>query len=114
MDMAADFIMGIWVEVVATVGLGTVGVEFTGVIGVGVVGMTWAITLTLYLLFTGALVLLILSAILGPGVFLVNGLLLCEGALLFGCDWVWGWGLGFEPSLPSNSRYVLIFLIKEG
>ena len=27
---------------------------------------------------------------------------------------VWGWVLGLGPSLPSNSRYVFIFLIKEG
>ena len=50
--------------------------------------MGWAITLTFYLLKTGALVLLFLSAILGPGVFLVKGLLLWEGVLLLGCDWV--------------------------
>ena len=58
MDVAVDFTMGIWVEVVATVGIGTVGVEFTGAVGIGVVGMGWAITLTLYLLLAGTLVLL--------------------------------------------------------
>ena len=30
MDMAADFTMGVWVEVVATVAIGTFWVEFTG------------------------------------------------------------------------------------
>ena len=38
--------------------------------------------------------------------------LLWEGVLVHGCDW--GWGLGFRPSLPSKSKYVLIFLIKGG
>ena len=39
MDAAADFTMGIMVEVVATVGVGTFGVEFTGVVGIGMVGI---------------------------------------------------------------------------
>ena len=59
MDVAADFTTGIWVvEVeVATVGVGTAGgIEFLG--NVGMVGKGWAITLTWYLLFTGALALL--------------------------------------------------------
>ena len=99
MDMAADINMGIWVEVVATVGVGTVGVEFTGAVGVGVVGMDWAITLTLYLLLVSTLVLLFLSFILGPGALLVMGLLLWGGVLMLGCSWVWGCGLGLEPSL---------------
>ena len=49
MDMAVDFHMGIWVDVidVGAVGVGTVGVKFTGTVGVGVVGMGWAITITL-------------------------------------------------------------------
>ena len=76
MDMVADFTMGIWVEVVATMGeVGTVGIKFTGAVDIGVEGMGWAITLTLYFLFAGTLVLLFLSAILGPGALLVNGLL---------------------------------------
>ena len=108
------FTMGIWVEVVATVGVGTVGVKFTGTVGVGVVGMGWAITLTLYLPFAGVLVLLFISAILGPGVILAKGLLLWEEALVLGCDWVWGWCLGLGPSLPSNSWYVFIFQMREG
>ena len=36
MVMVADFTTGIWVEVVATVGIGTVWVEFTGTAGGGV------------------------------------------------------------------------------
>ena len=76
MDAVADFTMGIWVEVVATVGIGTVGVEFTYAVGIGVVGMGWAITLTLYLLLAGTLVLLFFcSDILGTGAFLVMELL---------------------------------------
>ena len=66
METATDFTVDIWVEVVATVEVGIVGVEFTGAVRVGVVGMGWAITLTLYLLFAGTLVLLFFSFILGP------------------------------------------------
>ena len=86
MDMAADFTMGICVEVVATVGVGTVWVKFTGAIGVGVVGMGWAITLTLYFLFAGTLILLFFSDILGPGALLVTELVFWGGALVCGCD----------------------------
>ena len=60
MDVAADFTMGIWVDAVevATVGVGAAGgIGFMGAVGVGVAGKGWAITLTLYLPFTGALVL---------------------------------------------------------
>ena len=48
MDVATDFVMGIWVEVVATVGVATGGTEFTGVAGIRAVGMGWVITLYLY------------------------------------------------------------------
>ena len=41
MDSAVDLTTGIWVEVVATVGVGVV--EFTATVRVGVVGMDWAI-----------------------------------------------------------------------
>ena len=59
MDTAAHFAMGVWVEVVATVGVGTVGIEFTEVAGIGVVGMGCAIILTLYFLLVCTLVLLL-------------------------------------------------------
>ena len=72
--MAADFTSGIWVEVVATVGAGTIGVKFTGVVGARVVGTGWVITLTLYLLLADTLVLFF-SFILGPKAFLVMGVL---------------------------------------
>ena len=92
MVVAADFTTGIWVDAVevATVGVGTDLIGFTGTDIVGVVGKGWAISLSLHLLFTGALVLLFLSAIFHPGAFLVNGLLFWEGMLVHGCDWVWG------------------------
>ena len=82
-------------------------------VGVGVVGVGWAITLTLYLLL-GSMVPLLLSFVLGPGAFLVMGLLFWGLALVLGCDWVccswvWDWELGLVPRLPSNSRYILIF-----
>ena len=113
MDVAADFTMGVWVVAVevATVGVGTAGIEFTDT--VGVVGKGWAIALTLYLLFTSALALLFFYAIWGTRVFLVKKLL-WEGVLVCGCNWGWAWGLGLGPSLPSNSRHVFVFLIKEG
>ena len=100
MDVAADFTTGIWVVVVevATVGVGTAGsIGFMG--EVGVAGKGWAITLTLYLLFTGAPALLSLSAFFGTRSFLVEEFLLWKGVLVHGCDW----GLGLGPSLPSNS-----------
>ena len=71
-------------------GVGIVGVEFSGAVGVGVVGMGWAITPTLYLLLAGTLVLLFFSFILGPEAFLVIALLFLGGALVLGCDWIWG------------------------
>ena len=95
MDAAADFTTGVWVEVVATVGVGTIGVEFTGTTGVGLVGMGWAITLTLYLLLVSTLVLLFLSFVLGPGAFLVMGCYFgeehwCLVVAGFGVEaWVW-------------------------
>ena len=65
MDAAADLTTGVLVEVVATVGVHAVGV--------GVVGVGWAFTLNLYLLL--ASMVLHLSFVLGPGTFLVMGLL---------------------------------------
>ena len=71
---------------------------------VGLAGIGWAITLTLNLLFTGALALLFFSAFLGAGVFLGKGFVLGENTLV--CGWL--------PSLPSSFKYVFIFLIREG
>ena len=104
MDMAKDFTMGIWVEVVATVGVGTVGVEFTGTVGIGVAGMGWAITLTLYLLLAGTLVLLFFSFMLGPGAFLVMGLLFWRWALVLDCNWIWVGGVWDKACLPILGR----------
>ena len=113
MDVAANFMLGIWVDAVdmATV---RVGIGFMGADIVGVVGKGWAITLTVYLLFPGTLVLLFFSAILGPGIFLFKELLFLEGVVVCGCDWVNGLGLGLGLSLPSNSRYVFIFQTRKG
>ena len=75
MDVAADFTMDIWVDAVevATVEVGTAGrIGFTG--NVGVAGNGWAITLTLYLLFTGALALIFFYAFMGTRVFLIKEL----------------------------------------
>ena len=66
MDAAAVLTTDIWVEVVATVGVYAVGV--------GVVGVGWTFTLTLYPLLV-SMVLLLLSFVLGPGAFLLMGLL---------------------------------------
>ena len=69
--------------------------------------MGWAVTLTLSLLFTGALVALFFSAILGPGVFLAKELLSWEGALACGCNWVgigaWVWDQAFPQTLGMSS-----------
>ena len=64
--MAADLTTGIWIVVVEvdTMGVGTAGgIGFMGKFGVG--GIGWAITLTLYLLFTSALALLFFLHLLG-------------------------------------------------
>ena len=101
--MAADFTMGLWVDAieVPTVVVGaTGGIGFMAAVGAGVVGNSWAFTLTLYLLFTGALALLFFSAVLGTRVFLVEELL-WEGVLVYGCDWVWG--QGYPPTLGMFS-----------
>ena len=126
MDSAVDLTTGIWVEVVATVGVRAV--EFTGVVQAARVGMDWASTLTLYLLLA-SMVLLLLSLVLGPGAFLAMGLVFCGWALVLGygwvgdgwlcCGWVccnqvWDWGLGLGPRLPSNSKYIFIFWMREG
>ena len=99
MDVVTEFTMGIWEEVVATVGIGTVGLKFTGAIAIGLIGMGWEIALILYLLLLGPLIHLFFSSdILGPRTFLMGLLfwarLVWEGELVFGCDCVWGWGLG--------------------
>ena len=115
MYMAAAFTTGIWVAAVemATVGEGSAGrTEFMG--KVGMAGIGWMITLILSLLFTGVLALLFFSAFLGTKVFLVEEFLSWKGVLVHGHEWGWGWGLGLGPSLPSSSRYILIFLIKDG
>ena len=79
MDAATDLATGVWLEVVATVGVGAVGI--------GVEGIGWASTLTLYLPLA-SMVLLLLSLVLGPGAFLVMGLLFGEVA----GTWLWlGW-----------------------
>ena len=111
MDVAADITTGICVVAVevGTVGVGTAGgMQFTG--EAGMAGIGWAITLTLYLLLTGALALPFFSTLLGTKAFLVEEFLLWEGVLVHGCDW----DLGLGPSLPSSSKYVFIFLIKDG
>ena len=73
MDVGADFTIGVWVVAVemAAMGVGSSGrIGFMG--KVGVTGIGWAITLTLYLLFTGTLPLLFFSAFLDTKVFLVK------------------------------------------
>ena len=73
--MTADLVTDIWVEAVATVGVGAV--EFTGLVGGGVVVMGWVITLTLYLLL-GSMVLL------------------CHSSWVLGLFWSWHWYFGNE------------------
>ena len=64
-DAAVDLTTGVWVEAVATVGVGTVGVV--------VVGTGWARTLNLYPLLV-ITVLFLLSFACDPGAFLAIGL----------------------------------------
>ena len=108
MDIVADLVTGVWVEVVATVGAGVV--EFTG--GIEVVCTGLVSTLTLYFLLA-SMVFFLLSLALGPGTFLIIGLVLgWVGCGWVCCGWVWGWGLGLGPSFPSNSK-VFIFWVRE-
>ena len=114
MDIAAvELLTGVWVLTLATMGAGAVGV--------GEEDVGWVTTLTLYLLLV-IMVLFLLSGTfaLGPGAFQTLGLVLgwaghgwdcCRCSCCSGvchrhssCDWVWGWGLGFRPSFPSNSK----------
>ena len=88
MNVAADFTMGIWVDALDMAAVG-VGIGFTGADVVGLVCKSWLITITLYLLFTGALVLLFFSVILGPGTNLFNRFVFGGEVLVCGCDWVW-------------------------
>ena len=96
MAVAVNPVVCIWVDVVA-------------VIGAVVVGMGWFRTLTLHPLLA-ITVLFLLSLAFGVGAFLTLGLVLgwtghdCVCCGWFCVDWVWDWGLGFGPSLPSNSR----------
>ena len=85
----------VWVVtmLVATVGVGSV--DKVGLADkVGLVGVGCAITLTLYLLFTGTLALLFFSAFLGIGVLLGEEFLSGENMLV--CSWL--------LSLPSSSK----------
>ena len=103
-DMAPDLVTGVWVVAVevVTVAVGSAcGIGFTG--KVWLVGIFWAITLTLNLLLTGALVLLFFSTFLGVGAFLGKEFVLGEDILVYG--WL---------PLHSSSKYVLIFLIRDG
>ena len=106
-DVAVDLVTGIWVQLVATVGIGAA--EFTGAVGVVIVGTGWARTLTMYPLLV-ITVLFLLSLGFGAGAFQTMGLVLGwvgHGWVCCGwdcCGWVWGWGLGFGPSFLSNSK----------
>ena len=91
-DVAVDLVTGIWVEALATVGVGAVGVV--------VVGVCWASTLTLSLLLVST-VLFLLSLALGPGPFLVMGLDIWWGIFVLGCGWVWVWDQAF-PLIPNT------------
>ena len=100
MDVVADLVTGVWVEVVATMGTGTV--EFTGT--VGEVGRCWASILTLYFLLVST-VFFLLTLALDPGAFLIRGLLLGWISLDWVCcGQVWSWSLGLGLSFPSYSK----------
>ena len=94
-------------------------VDVVAVVRAVVVGMSWFRTLTLYPLLA-ITVLFLLLLVFGVGAFLTLGLVLgwighdCVCCGQFCVDWVWDWVIGFGPSLPSSSRYVFIFLTREG
>ena len=92
--VVAGFATGIWAEVtivVTAIGVGSAG-------KVGFMGKGCTNTLTLNLLFTGALALFFFSAFLGTGVFHGKELLSGKKVLVCGCGWGW------VPSLPSSSK----------
>ena len=93
--VAADLVTSIWVEVVAIVELGAVGI--------GMEGIGWVSTLTFYL-FLVSMVLPLLSLAFGPGAFLVMRLVFGEQALVLGFGWVWGWGHSLGAKLSSTSN----------
>ena len=85
MNIAVDLVTGAWLEVVSTAGVGAAGL--TGAVGVVVAGKGWPRTLTLYPLLA-IMVLLSEMFALGPGAFLIMGLVLGWA----GCSWVCcGW-----------------------
>ena len=113
-DFAVDLTISVCVLTVATVGAGAVDV--------GVEGVGWVSTLTLYLL----LAIMIFPSFVhdicfGSWGFPDSGVGAWLGWSQFGllaygfvCSWVWGWGLDLGPSLPSSSKYVLIFQMGSG
>ena len=96
MAVAVNPVVCIWVDVVA-------------VVGAVPVGMHWFRTLTSYPLLATTLFFL-LSLAFRVGALLTLGLVLgwtghdCVCCGWFCVDWVWDWGPGFGPSLPSSSR----------
>ena len=97
--MAADFTTSICVDALDMAAVG-VGIGFTG---------ADIVTLTLYILFAGSLVPLFFSVILGPGAFLVDGLLFWGGVLVmvvigFGVK-AWVWDQTCPPILGMSSSF---------
>ena len=93
-DAVVDLTTGIWLEAVATVG--------EGVVGVVVVGTGWARTLILCPLLA-IMVLFLLLLALDPVAFLAIGLEFW-GVLVLSCDWVghsWVWAQAY-PLIPKN------------
>ena len=106
MDVAVDLVTGIWMEVVATVGVGAV--EFTRAVGMVAVGTGWARIHTLYpFLLIFALPFVTCFWCCG---FSNHGVGAWLGCLQLG--WLWmgllqtglGLELGLGPRFPSNSK----------
>ena len=92
-----------------------------GAVEVGVEGIGWVSTLTLYLLLA-SMVLFLLSLALGPGAFLVMGLLfwafLGTGAWLWlgqiAGAWFRGWPGFWDQAFLLVPNTVFIFQMREG
>ena len=105
MDVATDFVTGIWVVAVevATVGVGSADkIGFTGRIWVGGhrLGDYPYLKSSLYWCFGSPL----LFSLFGSGTFLGEEFVLGEGTLV--CGWL--------LMLLSSSKYVFIFLVRDG
>ena len=99
MDVVVDFVTGVWLEVMATMGAGAV--EFTG--AVGMVGTGWASTLTLYFLLLNTVFFSFVTC-LGSWDLSNNGVGAWVGWSQLGLLWM---GLGLGPGFRTKLSFLL-------